>query len=211
MRRLPLLALAALLPSLAMAHPHVFAEARLEVVSDDQGNIGELRNIWRFDEMFSSGVLIDFDANKNLKLDPDEAATVGQTVKDSLAEHGYYMHITANGKEVAVSPPETINVLHQDGKLLMFFIVKPAEPVALKGRIQLGVWDPTFYASIDFLKDEDMVTEGKAFAACKRSVVRPDPDEVMQQNQDKLTAAFFDDPAGTDLSKMFSVQLELSC
>lgn len=211
MRKALLLALVALFPSLALAHPHVFAEARLEVVSDDQGNIAELRNVWRFDEVFSSSVLMDFDANKNLKLDPDEAATVGQTVKDSLSEYGYYMNINADGKDVKVAPPDMINVLYQDGKLLMFFIVRPAEPLPAKGKILLGVWDPTFYTSIDFTRDEDMATDGKAIAACRRTVIRPDPDEVLQKNQDKLTAAFFDDPAGTNMSKLFAVQLELSC
>lgn len=211
MRKALLLTLVALFPSLALAHPHVFAEARLEVVSDDQGNIAELRNVWRFDEVFSSSVLMDFDANKNLKLDPDEAATVGQTVKDSLSEYGYYMNINADGKDVKVAPPDMINVLYQDGKLLMFFIVRPAEPLPAKGKILLGVWDPTFYTSIDFTHDEDMATDGKAIAACRRTVIRPDPDEVLQKNQDKLTAAFFDDPAGTNMSKLFAVQLELSC
>ena len=104
-----------------------------------------------------------------------------------------------------------VNIVYQGGKLLMFFIVKPAEPLPLKGRIQLGVWDPTFYTSIDFNRDEDMTTDGKAFAACKRAIVRPDPDEVLKQNQDKLTAAFFDDPAGTNMSKLFAIKLELSC
>lgn len=211
MKKALILAIAAAFPSLALAHPHVFAEARLEAISDDQGNISELRNVWRFDEVFSSSVLMDFDANRNLKLDPDEAATVGQTVKDSLAEYGYYMNITAEGREVKVSPPDVINVLYQDGQLLMFFIVKPAEPLPLKGKILLGVWDPTFYTSIDFNRDEDMTTEGKAISACTRTVLRPDPDEVLQQNQDKLTAAFFDDPAGTNMSKLFAIQLELSC
>ncbi|MCX8996872.1 DUF1007 family protein [Rhizobiaceae bacterium BDR2-2] len=211
MKKALFLALAVAFPSLAHAHPHVFAEARLEAISDDQGNISELRNVWRFDEVFSSSVLMDFDSNRNLKLDPDEAAVVGQTVKDSLAEYGYYMNIAADGKEVKITPPDVINVLYQDGKLLMFFILKPEEPLPVKGRITLGVWDPTFYTSIDFVHDEDMATEGKAVSACKRTVLRPDPDEVLAQNQDKLTAAFFDDPAGTNMSKLFAVQLELSC
>lgn len=211
MKKIVFLALAALFPSLVEAHPHVFADAKLEAISDDAGNISELRNVWRFDEVFSSSVLMDFDKNKNLKLDPDEAMTVGQTVKESLADYGYYMNIEAGGKEVKVLPPEAINVLYKDGRLLMFFIVKPAETVPLKGKIHLGVWDPTFYTSIDFARDEDMATEGKAITACKRTVVRPDPDEVLKQNQDKLTAAFFDDPAGTNMSKLFAIQLELAC
>jgi ABC-type uncharacterized transport system substrate-binding protein len=46
---------------------------------------------------------------------------------------------------------------------------------------------------------------------CSRTVVRPDPDEAIAQNQSKLTDAFFNDPAGTDMSKIFATRLELDC
>ncbi len=77
-------------------------EARLEVVAGDDGNIKELRNVWRFDEVFSSTVLLDFDKNKNLKLDPEELKAVGKTVKESLADFDYYTNITQNGKKIDI-------------------------------------------------------------------------------------------------------------
>ncbi len=58
----------------ALAHPHVFAEARMEVVIGDQGVIDELRHVWRFDELFSSTVLVEFDTSANLKLEAEELA-----------------------------------------------------------------------------------------------------------------------------------------
>ena len=63
MKKALLLATALALPSVAHAHPHVFAEAKLEVSGDDKVFISELRNVWRFDEVFSSSVLMDFDKN----------------------------------------------------------------------------------------------------------------------------------------------------
>jgi len=81
-----------LAPVAAFAHPHVFIEARLEVVAGADGNIQELRNVWRFDEVFSSSVLMDFDKNTNLKLDPDELTQVGDTVRDSLVDYDYYVN-----------------------------------------------------------------------------------------------------------------------
>ena len=48
-------------------------------------------------------------------------------------------------------------------------------------------------------------------ADCKTSVIRPDPDEVLAQNQSTLTEAFFNDPAGTNMSKIFATKLELTC
>jgi ABC-type uncharacterized transport system substrate-binding protein len=46
---------------------------------------------------------------------------------------------------------------------------------------------------------------------CTRQVIRPDPDTALAQNQKTLTEAFFNDPAGTDMSKIFATKLELDC
>ena len=48
-------------------------------------------------------------------------------------------------------------------------------------------------------------------SSCARAVIRPDPDDAIAQNQSNLTDAFFNDPAGTDLSKIFATKLELTC
>ena len=56
----------------ALSHPHIFAEARVEIVATDDGMLKELRNVWRFDDIFSSSVLMDFDKNSDLKLDHSE-------------------------------------------------------------------------------------------------------------------------------------------
>lgn len=202
---------AALLPLPALAHPHIFAEARLEVVADDKGAVAELRNVWRFDELFSSSVLLDFDKNSDLKLDQDELAEVGKVVLDSLSEYNYYTTITGDGKNISVVKPDVINVDYKDGQLLMFFAVKPGQAMPLKGKMTFGVYDPTMYTAMDFPTDEDLVVVGDKLAACKHQVVRPDPDEVLAQNQSSLTDAFFNDPTGTDMSKMFATRLEITC
>jgi ABC-type uncharacterized transport system substrate-binding protein len=207
---LPLAALLAMTPAAAFAHPHVFADARLEVVAGSDGNIEELHNVWRFDEVFSSQVLLDFDKNTNLVLDPQELEEVGRTVLASLEEFGYYTTLTQDGKSVGVAKPDVINVDYKDGQLLMFFAVKPATAMPLKGKLTFGVYDPTLYASIDFPGDEDLVLMGD-FKACKHAVVRPDADQVIAENQSSLTDAFFTDPTGTDMSKLFATRMEVTC
>lgn len=200
-----------LAPTAALAHPHIFAEARLEIVADGSNQITELRNVWRFDELFSASVVMDFDKNSNAQLDPDELQEVGQTVLDSLAEYNYYTTITDNGKSVKVNKPDAITADYKDGQLLLMFAVKPAEPMPLKGSMSFGVYDPTMYTAMDFPTDEDLAPIGDQLNACQHKVVRPDPDEVLAQNQASLTDAFFNDPTGTDMSKMFATRIEFSC
>lgn len=199
-----------LAPAAAIAHPHVFADARLEVVAGADGMIQELHNVWRFDDVFSSQVLLDFDKNTNLVLDQDELEEIGKTVRTSLEEFSYYTTLTQDGKTVAVAKPDVINVDFKDGQLLMFFAIKPAKPMPLKGKLTFGVYDPTLYASIDFPSDKDLVLMGD-FKACKHAVVRPDADEVIAENQSNLTDAFFNDPTGTDMSKLFATRMEVTC
>ncbi|MDC9835254.1 DUF1007 family protein [Rhizobium binxianense] len=204
-------ALLSLAPAAAFAHPHIFVEARLEVVADKDGSVEELRNVWRFDEVFSSSVVMDFDKNTDLKLEPNELAEVGKTVKQSLAEYDYYMNLTINGKNITVQKPDIIHVDYKDGQLLMFFAVKPAETMPLKGRLTFGVYDPSLYTSIDFPTDNELSLVGDGFKACKHQVVRPDADQVISQNKQSLTDAFFNDPTGTNMSKLFATRLEVTC
>jgi len=203
--------LAASISSPALAHPHVFAEARLEVETTIDGTIAELRNVWRFDEVFSSSVVIDFDTNNNLVMDPDELKIVGSIVKESLEEFGYYTNLSGNGRDISVLPPEQMIADFQDGQLLLIFAVKPAEPMPLTGKLSVGVYDPTMYAAIDFPTDGDLLVTGPSADKCETNVVRPDPDKVLAENQASLTEAFFNDPGGNDISKLFATRIEINC
>ncbi|MGA1803684.1 DUF1007 family protein [Rhizobium sp. HT1-10] len=209
---LPLALALAMAPAAAFAHPHIFVQARLEVVAGPDGNIKELQNVWRFDEVFSSSVMMDFDKNGNLKLDPDELQAVGATVRDSLADYDYYVNMSLNGKVIKVLKPDVIHVDYKDGQLLMFFKVAPAEPMPMKGnRLSFGIYDPTLYTSIDFPTDGDLVTLGDGFKSCTSKVVRPDPDQVIAENKTSLTDAFFNDPTGTTMSKLFATRIDTQC
>jgi ABC-type uncharacterized transport system substrate-binding protein len=195
----------------ALAHPHIFAEARVEIVAADDGTLKELRNVWRFDDVFSSSVLMDFDKNTDLKLDHSELNEIANTIRDSLGDYSYFTFISKDGASSDIARPDTFNVDFKDNQLLVFFVAKPKTPLKIGGRMSFGVYDPTLYTAIDFAKDGDLVVEGKAFSACTHKVVRPDPDQVIAQNQSNLTEAFFNDPAGTDMGKLFATRLEVTC
>ncbi|MGQ2967603.1 MAG: DUF1007 family protein [Allorhizobium sp.] len=195
----------------ALSHPHIFAEARVEIVATDDGMLKELRNVWRFDDIFSSSVLMDFDKNSDLKLDHSELNEIANTIRDSLGDYSYFTFISKDGASSEIAKPEIFNVDFKDNQLLVFFVAKPKTPLKIGGRMTFGVYDPTLYTAIDFAKDEDMVVEGKPFEACTHKVVRPDPDQVIAQNQSNLTEAFFNDPAGTDMGKLFATRLEVTC
>lgn len=195
----------------ASAHPHVFAEARLDVVlGPDRKSIHSLRHLWRFDELFSSTVLLEFDKNSDLTLDDDELKDVASTISASLADYDYFQLVTVNGKDVQMKAPAHLMAYFDQDQLIVLFESEPPAPIPLAGSISLGVYDPTFYTAIDFTEDASMAVEGLP-ANCSRAVVRPDPDTAIAENQKTLTEAFFNDPTGTDMSKIFATKLELNC
>jgi ABC-type uncharacterized transport system substrate-binding protein len=195
----------------AAAHPHVFAEARLDVVLDHgHKSVKSLRHLWRFDELFSSTVLMEFDTNANRKLDDAELKEVTDTISSSIAEYDYFQLVTVNGKDIRMNAPAQLIANFDSNQLIVLFESEPATPITLAGKIDFGVYDPTFYTAIDFSDDANMAVEGLP-SNCTRAVIRPNPDEAIAENQKTLTDAFFNDPTGNDLSKIFATRLELNC
>lgn len=195
----------------AYAHPHIFAEARLDVMVDPaQSTIVGLRHVWRFDDAFSATVIVEFDKNGDRKLDDAEIEGVRQTVFQSMAEFNYFQTMSVDNKESPLAAPEAFVVTFENNQMLFLFEAKPKEPIRAKGLINIGVYDPTFYTGIEFLDDKDMALSAP-LPNCSTKVVRPDPDEAIAANQENLTQEFFDNPESNDMTKLFATRLEIAC
>ena len=208
---MPAAAVAALAASTgpASVHPHVFAEARLEVTVGPGETVGSLRHVWRFDEVWSSGeVLLAFDANQDLALDGAELETAAATFHESLAEFGYFQFMTRDGKDVELDAPDRLMVTFEDGQMIILFESRPSVPVKLEGTIDFGVYDPTFYIAIDFAEDANLSAAGLP-PGCRQAVLRPDEDQLLAQGS--LTEEFFQDPGAADIGKSYATRLELTC
>jgi ABC-type uncharacterized transport system substrate-binding protein len=210
--RTAMVVIAAMLASTgpASVHPHVFAEARLEVAVNPDETVKSLKHLWRFDDVFSSTVLMEFDKNTDLKLDDSELEDVSQTIFTSLADYKYFQLVTQDGKDVEMKAPKKLMASFEKEQLIVLFESQPAQPLKLSGKVDFGVYDPTFYTAIDFTDDDKLEVEPLP-ADCTKQVIRPDPDTAIAQNKATLTDAFFNDPTGTNLSKIFATKLELDC
>jgi ABC-type uncharacterized transport system substrate-binding protein len=200
---------ALLLPVPAKAHPHVFVEANLEIVRDDQGNITELRHVWRFDELFSTTVVLDFDANTNNVLEPDELDEVSKTVTQSVGQENFFTEVRLKDENVEFIPPERINVDYKDGQLLMFFATRLKSPAkAGDGDFKVSVSDPTYYVAMDIADDSAVMISGNA-SGCSSQVLRPDYDKLMSQAA--TTEDFFNNPNGAGLGDAWMTWVTLKC
>ena len=196
--------------SVAIAHPHVFVEAEMELVLDKQGKFSKLRHVWRFDEIFSTSILVDFDANLDNQLDETELNNVTTTVKESIAEYDFYTAIRVGEKPLEFYGPEKINAYLKDGALIMFFEMEMAKPYAFDGGpLKLSASDETFYVAFEF--DENSVKIADNAATCVTEVVHPDFDNLFASNSQTFTEAYFNQPENPQLGDEFYSWATVSC
>lgn len=192
----------------AQAHPHVFVEANMDIVLNDEGKFTELRYVWRFDEVFSTTIQFDYDANGNGKMDDDETQEISNTVKKSIAEYDFYTAIRSGGKALQFYEPEEIKTYFEDGQMIMILAIQPEVPYDFaKGPLRLSASDTSYYVAFDF-SSENVVIEGNS-KGCQKEVVHPNFDDLYAD--DTLTESFFDQPNNQLLDDEFYSWAVVTC
>jgi ABC-type uncharacterized transport system substrate-binding protein len=161
LRRIAALALAgSLAAGPALAHPHVWVDAKAEVVWDAKGEITAIRHIWQFDPDFTAYATLNLDANNDGKLSEDELAPLAQTNMDALHEYDYFTHLYVGQKKVAFAKPQEYWLDFHNKRLTLFYTLPLAKPLALHGQAMLEVGDPEYFVAISFIKNAEVHLDG---------------------------------------------------
>ncbi len=193
------------------AHPHVFVEANMEVIINDKGNFTELRHVWRFDELFSSTLVIDYDTNTNGKLDENEIKVITTTIHASIGEYDFYTAMRAGEKVINFYEPEKLNTYMEDGQMIMFFTIEPENPHDFKkAPLRISASDTSYYVAFEF-SEKNIILKDKAADNCKAKVTVPDYDELYASDSQSLTEALFNNPDKPDLGDQFFSWAEITC
>ncbi|MBL8706216.1 MAG: DUF1007 family protein [Rhodospirillales bacterium] len=149
MRRLSLVVFLLLAgASSAGAHPHVWIEAVVTFAFKD-GRIVAIRQEWTFDEVFGDSIIGQFDANKDKKFDARELAALEQGAFANLREFDYFSHLSVDDKAVPTKTVTGFAARVEKGRLVYSFTL-PVEPGLdpLKGRVALGLYDPSYFVDV---------------------------------------------------------------
>lgn len=197
----------AILPN---AHPHVFVEANMELVINDKNQFTELRHVWRFDELFSSTLIIDFDTNADGKLDETEIGEITKTIHSSIGEYDFYTALRAGTKVINFYEPEKLNAYIENGQMIMFFSVQPENPHDFsKSPLRISASDTSYYVAFEFTEKNIILKENAE--SCKTKVNVPNYDELYASNSDTLSEAFFSNPENPELGDEFFSWAEITC
>jgi ABC-type uncharacterized transport system substrate-binding protein len=149
----------------AVAHPHVFVDARAEIVFNPAGEITAIRHIWQFDEAFSAFAMQGLDKDGDGKLSDAELQPLAKVNVESLQEYDFFTILSVGKtREVMVPPKEYWLQLHGP-RLTLFYTLPLKTPVKVSGKATVEVFDPEYFVAFTFPKDGAVKLNG-APAGC---------------------------------------------
>ncbi|MFP4330244.1 MAG: DUF1007 family protein [Spirochaetaceae bacterium] len=150
MRSLAVVALLTISLSSLAAHPHVWIDSRTEVYFDAD-RLDRLVHHWTFDELFSQSVLLDYDTNRNQRIEEAERRQIEANAFSNLRYYDYFTHLVLGGREVQVSEVEDFDARVEGTRLVYTFTI-PLDLAVERGwqRIAVGVWDATYFVEVSY-------------------------------------------------------------
>jgi ABC-type uncharacterized transport system substrate-binding protein len=163
---------AALVPAPAQAHPHVWVQARTEVVLDEAKSLVALRLAWTFDPAYSAFAVLNLDSRRDGVPDPEKLAELARSRARALGESGSFVQAKLNGRSLRLAAPAEARAAYRDGRLTLSFTRAPAARGEAVRTLVLATLDPDFYVAFGLPPEADAVrlTGGPA---CLLKLTRP--------------------------------------
>jgi|JI10StandDraft_1071094.scaffolds.fasta_scaffold38664_5 ABC-type uncharacterized transport system substrate-binding protein len=198
----------------ADAHPHVWTEMRSSLMVDAQGLVTGVRMEWTFDEAYSGFALDGLDSNGNGTFEPDEIKPLTDENIANLAESDYFGFMRLDGKALPHAPVTDYAQTYNANRLTLYFVLPLATPVdPRKGRFQYQVYDPDFFISFDYVKDDPVELEGKLPQGCRWELKPFMSDAEIEAKRNFLSekGADWTNDTGEDFGSLFARPVVVTC
>lgn len=139
-----------LLAGLAVAHPHVFIDATIDLDFDEKGFVG-VRNKWVFDLIYSQAMIAAGDKNQNGIFEADELPLYREQVVEAANEFSRFNYIGDGSQFFSPHEAKDLKVsISKEGRLVIEFLNSFDIPALSNDYTMLvvAVTDPTNYILI---------------------------------------------------------------
>lgn len=142
------------------AHPHVFIDTELHLVTGPDGHLAGVEVVWTYDELYSLLVLEDMglDGDYDGVLTPEELGKLNGFDMQWIDGFAGDLYASRDGAAVALGAPDPRGTSFADGKITTRHFRAIAAENGV-GALVLKAFDPTYYTAYD-LQGRVTVPEG---------------------------------------------------
>jgi nickel/cobalt exporter len=155
----------------AIAHPHIFIDAKVDVGFDAAGRIATLAHSWTFDSAFSVWMVQGLDTDGDGVITSQELQELADENIVGLAEFGFY---TVAGEGMEWTPAGDQTMHYEGNRVTLDYTLAAVRPQVPGESFALGVYDAEYYVAITTASDAD-VTLSTAPASCAARIEPPKP------------------------------------
>ncbi len=198
----------------ALAHPHVWVTASVDLVFNEQGQITAVNHAWSFDPAYAETALDGMDANADGIYSPEELEPLTTENLVTLKDYDYFTVLRVKGEKQPVADAVESTQLYADGRLTLYFQVPLKSPVDPRsGEVMLKVYDPEFFIDFQFPEEDPVAIVGSGPAGCKLEVKPPPTTEELDQTREMLSTKGPDWKPETaeDFGAMFARAIMYTC
>jgi ABC-type uncharacterized transport system substrate-binding protein len=176
-----------------LAHPHVWATVRSEIVFGPNHQIIGIRHAWTFDEFYTAMAVEGLDTNKDGVYSKEELAPLAKVNVDSLKDFDYFTFVHFDGEDdklIKLKPPVDYWVDYDKTVLTLHFTLPLEAPLDTHGKpVAIDVYDPSFFVAFGFATEKPITLAGADTKSCDAKVTLPDPETAADTKA--LTESFF--------------------
>lgn len=198
----------------ALAHPHVWIEMHSDVVVNEQGHVTGINIEWTFDDGYTQMAIDGLDTNKDGVYSSAELAPLTKENLASLKDYDYFTHPKVNGQPAAVNTPTDFGQIYSNNKLKLYFTLPLAKPVdPQKEEFYYRVYDPEFFISIEYVKDDPVSVIGALAEGCKLDIKPIVADAQLEETRQMLSTKGKDwqPPPEEEFGAMFAQPVHIAC
>jgi ABC-type uncharacterized transport system substrate-binding protein len=195
-----------------LAHPHVWATIRSELIYAPDGSVTEVRHSWTFDDMFSAFATTGMPKT-NGTFTRQTLQPLAQVNIESLKEFAYFTYAKADGKRLKdpFTDPPAGYWLDYDPKttVLTLHFTLPFRQLVKAKSLQIEVYDPEFFIDFGLAKQKPATLVG-APARCTLATDKP-TDANFPAEFFKLDQNFATSEANIGLGASFANKIMVTC
>jgi nickel/cobalt transporter (NicO) family protein len=198
----------------AAAHPHVWIEARSDVVFDDRGRIIAINHEWTMDEMYTEAAVDGLDKNGDGTYSADELEQLTKENIESLKEYSYFTYLRAGNRQIAFADVVEAGQLWNNKRLKLHFQLPLQEPIDPKtAAVIYRVYDPGFFIAIEFQGKDAISALGPLPEGCRLDLQAPVSDQQTAETKAMLATkgVEWQAPPEEDFGAMFAQPIAVLC